>query len=93
MPDITETEIILLNSEYRTEFKHLKQLIDDFEVIAKEEDDEGEVADAVELYKSQLATLQASFRYYITFIHVCQSIHLLLFILLQKSKCAVSDEC
>ncbi len=64
MPDITETDVILLNSEYRTEFKHLKQLIDDFEVIAREEDDEGEVADAVELYKSQLATLQASFRYF-----------------------------
>lgn len=63
MPDVTETDILVLNSEYRTEFKHLKQLIEEFEVLAKEEDDEGEVADDVELYKSQLATLQASFRY------------------------------
>nr|CAG4636556.1 EOG090X0EO1 [Eubosmina coregoni]SVE70091.1 EOG090X0EO1 [Eubosmina coregoni] len=60
--NVTETDILVLNSEYRTEFKHLKQLIEEFEVLAKEEDDEGEVADDVELYKSQLATLQASFR-------------------------------
>ena len=45
MPDVTETDILVLNSEYRTEFKHLKQLIEEFEVLAKEEDDEGEVAD------------------------------------------------
>nr|CAG4642083.1 EOG090X0EO1 [Eurycercus lamellatus] len=61
-PDITETDVLMLNSEYRTQFKQLKQVIDDFERLAREEDEDGELMDEVELYKSQLTSLQTSFR-------------------------------
>nr|CAG4637392.1 EOG090X0EO1 [Ceriodaphnia reticulata]SVE73224.1 EOG090X0EO1 [Ceriodaphnia reticulata] len=61
-PDITESDMLLLNSEYRGEFKHLKQLIDEFERVAKEEDEDGELFEDVNLFKSQLISLQASFR-------------------------------
>ena len=55
--------MLLLNSEYRGEFKHLKQLVDEFEKVAKEEDEDGELYEDVNLFKNQLSSLQASFRY------------------------------
>jgi len=54
--------VLVLNSEYRTEFKKLKQLIDDFERLAKEEDEDGELLDETDLFKNQLTSLQTSFR-------------------------------
>ena len=54
--------MLVLNSEYRTEFKKLKQLIDDFERLAKEEDEDGELLDETDLFKNQLTSLQTSFR-------------------------------
>lgn len=52
----------MLNTEYRSEFKRLKQLIDDFEKLAKEEDDDGELIEDVNLFRTQLSSLQALFR-------------------------------
>ena len=54
--------MLVLNSEYRTEFKKLKQLIDDFERLAKEEVEDGELLDETDLFKNQLTSLQTSFR-------------------------------
>nr|CAG4647444.1 EOG090X0EO1 [Megafenestra aurita]SVE92683.1 EOG090X0EO1 [Megafenestra aurita] len=61
-PDITESDILMLNSEYRAEFKRMKQLFEEFEKLAKEEDEDGELSDDVNLFRSQLTNLQASFR-------------------------------
>nr|CAG4635101.1 EOG090X0EO1 [Alona affinis] len=61
-PDITENDLLVLNADYRSEFKRLKQLIDEFERLAKEEDEEGELVDEIDLFKNQLTSLQASFR-------------------------------
>nr|CAG4651370.1 EOG090X0EO1 [Simocephalus serrulatus]SVE94530.1 EOG090X0EO1 [Simocephalus serrulatus] len=61
-PDITESDVLILNSEYRAEFKRLKQLIDEFERLAKEEDEDGELTEHVALFRSQLSSLQTSFR-------------------------------
>lgn len=62
-PDITESDILMLNSEYRAEFKRMKQLFEEFEKLAKEEDEDGELSDDVNLFRSQLTNLQASFRF------------------------------
>ncbi|KAI9562290.1 hypothetical protein GHT06_013255 [Daphnia sinensis] len=61
-PDITEADVVVLNSEYRSEFKRLKHCIDEFEKIAKDEDDDGELAEDVSLFRNQLTSLQSAFR-------------------------------
>jgi len=61
-PGTTEMNILLLNSEYRTEFKHLKQLTERYESLLKEECKEIEYKEDVDLYKSQLISLQTYFR-------------------------------
>nr|SVE86418.1 EOG090X0EO1 [Daphnia similis]SVE87669.1 EOG090X0EO1 [Daphnia similis]SVE88300.1 EOG090X0EO1 [Daphnia similis] len=61
-PDITESDVVVLNSEYRSEFKQLKHCIDEFEKVAKDEDDDGELAEDVSLFRNQLTSLQSAFR-------------------------------
>nr|SVE89551.1 EOG090X0EO1 [Daphnia sinensis] len=61
-PDITEADVVVLNSEYRSEFKRFKHCIDEFEKIAKDEDDDGELAEDVSLFRNQLTSLQSAFR-------------------------------
>nr|SVE76052.1 EOG090X0EO1 [Daphnia hispanica] len=61
-PDITESDVVVLNSEYRSEYKRLKQFIDEFEKVAKDEDDDGELAEDVSLLRNQLTNLQSAFR-------------------------------
>nr|SVE87046.1 EOG090X0EO1 [Daphnia similis] len=61
-PDITESDVVVLNSEYRSEFKQLKHCIDEFEKVAKNEDDDGELAEDVSLFRNQLTSLQSAFR-------------------------------
>lgn len=59
-PDITEPDVVVLNSEYRSEFKRLKHFIDEFEEVAKDEDEE--LAEDVNLFRNQLTSLQSAFR-------------------------------
>ncbi len=61
--DITEADIVLLNSEYRSEFRKLKNCIDEFEKISKDEDEDGELSEDVNLFRNQLKSLQSAFRY------------------------------
>nr|CAG4643537.1 EOG090X0EO1 [Ilyocryptus agilis] len=61
-PDVTESVVWELNSQYRAEYRHLKQLVDDLERLVKEEDDDSGLMDQVNLHKSQLMNLQSSFR-------------------------------
>nr|SVE71341.1 EOG090X0EO1 [Daphnia similis]SVE71973.1 EOG090X0EO1 [Daphnia similis] len=61
-PDITESDVVVLNSEYRSEFKRLKHCIDEFEKVAKDEDEDGELAEDVNLFRNQLTNLQTAFR-------------------------------
>ncbi|XP_046441805.1 vesicle transport protein SEC20-like [Daphnia pulex] len=60
--DITEADIVVLNSEYRSEFRKLKNCIDEFEKISKDEDEDGELSEDVNLFKNQLKSLQSAFR-------------------------------
>jgi polyhydroxyalkanoate synthesis regulator phasin len=52
---------VVLNSEYRSEYKRLKNFIDEFEKISKDEDEE--LAEDVNLFRNQLKSLQSAFRY------------------------------
>nr|SVE82198.1 EOG090X0EO1 [Daphnia magna] len=61
-PDIAESDVVVLNSEYRSEFKRLKHCIDEFEKVAKDEDEDGDLAEDVNLFKNQLTSLQSAFR-------------------------------
>jgi hypothetical protein len=54
---------VILNSEYRSEFKRLKNFIDEFEKISKDEDEDGELSEDVNLFRNQLKSLQSAFRY------------------------------
>ena len=59
---MTEADIMLLNSEYRDEFKNLKQLTENFEKVVKEDYEESEFREDVDLYQSQLISFQTFFR-------------------------------
>jgi len=61
-PGVTEADIMLLNSEYRDEFKNLKQLTENFEKVVKEDYEESEFREDVDLYQSQLISFQTFFR-------------------------------
>ncbi|KAK4002972.1 vesicle transport protein SEC20 [Daphnia magna] len=61
-PDIAESDVVVLNSEYRSEFKRLKHCIDEFEKVAKDEDEDGDLAEDVNLFRNQLTSLQSAFR-------------------------------
>nr|SVE77281.1 EOG090X0EO1 [Daphnia lumholtzi]SVE77896.1 EOG090X0EO1 [Daphnia lumholtzi]SVE78526.1 EOG090X0EO1 [Daphnia lumholtzi]SVE79155.1 EOG090X0EO1 [Daphnia lumholtzi] len=61
-PDVTESDVVVLNSEYRSEFKQLKHCIDEFEKVAKDEDEDGELGEDVSLFRNQLTSLQSAFR-------------------------------
>ena len=61
-PGVTEADILLLNADYRNEFKHLKQLTEKFEKLVKEEYEESEFKEDVDLYQSQLISVQTFFR-------------------------------
>ena len=52
----------MLNSEYRSEFKRLKNVIDEFEKLSRDEDDDGELSEDVNLFRNQLKSLQSAFR-------------------------------
>nr|SVE74474.1 EOG090X0EO1 [Daphnia barbata] len=60
--DITESDVVVLNAEYRSEFKRLKHFIDEFEKVAKDEDEDEELAQDVSLFRNQLTSLQGAFR-------------------------------
>lgn len=64
--DITEQDILELTAKYRSEFKHLKKLIDEFEKLAKEDDDR-EWSEDVDLFRTQLTSNQVSFRWFSLF--------------------------
>nr|CAG4645156.1 EOG090X0EO1 [Leptodora kindtii] len=61
-PETTEESLFSLNSVYRSEYKALRQLVDEFEKIVNENDEDGEFKEDIELYKGQLTSLQSSFR-------------------------------
>lgn len=52
---------MVLTAEYRSMYKYLKQLVDDFERLVAEEEEE-ESKDELERYKNQLISLQSAFR-------------------------------
>ena len=59
---MTETDILLLNSDYRNEYRQLKQLIENFEKLVKEDYEDSELIEDVDLYQSQLVSFQTFFR-------------------------------
>jgi len=61
-PGVTETDILLLNSDYRNEYRQLKQLIENFEKLVKEDYEDSELIEDVDLYQSQLVSFQTFFR-------------------------------
>nr|CAG4649727.1 EOG090X0EO1 [Scapholeberis mucronata]SVE93912.1 EOG090X0EO1 [Scapholeberis mucronata] len=54
-------DILELTAKYRSESKHLKKLIEEFEKLAKEDDDR-EWSEDVNLFRTQLTSNQVSFR-------------------------------